>query len=148
MAKKTTKKRSKAKAATPKKSTLPAGFWAQVGAVVLGFFSFFLVLGWFGYGGNIIIAIHNGLMTFMGWATYFLPAILIFICVEIFRNEQNKFPVAKTIALVFVLMFISGLFGLFKGRSGLTFGGMTGSFLNGFALQMVNSVVAVLFIYS
>jgi len=142
MAKKPTKKRSKAKAAVSKKSSLPAGFWAQVGAVVLGFSSFFLVLGWFGYGGNVIVAVHNGLLTFMGWATYFLPAVLIFICVEIFRSDQNKFPVAKTIALIFVLLFIAGFFGLFKGRSGLTFGGMIGSFLNGFSLQMANSVVA------
>ena len=44
MAKKPTKKRSKAKAAVSKKSSLPAGFWAQVGAVVLGFSSFLRII--------------------------------------------------------------------------------------------------------
>jgi S-DNA-T family DNA segregation ATPase FtsK/SpoIIIE len=140
MAKKTTRKRTKAKSAP--KSSLPAGFWAQVSAVALGFLSFFLVLSWFGYGGNVLVAIHGGLMTFMGWATYFLPAVLIFISVEIFRHSENKIPTAKILALLFVMILIAGFFGLFKGRAGIHFGGMIGSFLNSFTLQVVNSVVA------
>ena len=142
MVKKKTTKRGKAKAPAPKQPILPAGFWAQVGAVVLGFVGFFLILGWFGYGGKVLVATHNSLLTFMGWATFFLPAVLIFLSVEIFRSEQNKLSIPKTVALMFVLIFIAGFFGLFKGRAGITFGGMIGSFVNGFVLQMVNSVVA------
>lgn len=141
MAKKTTRK-AKSKSPAPKQPMLPAGFWAQVGAVVLGFISFFLVLGWFGYGGKVLVAVHAGLLTFMGWAVFFLPAVLIFLSVEIFRSEQNKLSIPKTLALFFVLALISGFFGLFKGRAGITFGGMVGVFLNGFMLQLVNSVVA------
>ena len=141
MAKKTTRRTRRA-APAPKKSTLPAGFWSQVGAVLIGFFSFFLILGWFGYGGKILVEIHRSLITFMGGATYFLPFVLIFISVEIFRHEENKFPTVKAIVLTFILLLISGFFGLFKGRANLYFGGMTGSFLNSFTLQIFNSVVA------
>ena len=142
MAKKTTSRRGRKAVAPQKTSSLPAGFWSQVGAVVVGFFSFFLILGWFGYGGKVLVIIHNWLLTVMGGATYFLPFVLIYLSVEVFRHEQNKLPVPKTAALVFSLILLSGFFGLFKGRAGIPFGGAIGSFLNGFTLQIFNSAVA------
>lgn len=142
MSKKKTTKRSKSKPSSPQQPFLPAGFWAQVSAVMLGFLSFFLVLGWFGYGGKILVVVHQALLTFMGWGVFFLPFVLIFISVEIFRSEQNKPSPIKISALIFVLILIACFFGLFKGRAGVTFGGMVGSFFNHFFLQLVNGVVA------
>lgn len=144
MAKKTTRKSAKStkSAPAPKKSTLPAGFWEQTFAVVLGFFSLFLIMGWFRIGGWMMNLIHDGLMTFMGWAVFLLPFVLIVISVQIFKNERNAIPVGKAVAFFFAILFVAGFFGLFKGRSGVAFGGMLGSFLNGFMLQILNPFIA------
>lgn len=143
MAKKSPRKSPKS-APAPKKSNLPAGFWEQVFAVILGFFSLFLTMGWFGVGGWAMNAIHSGLITLMGGATYLLPFVLIFLSVEIFRHPTNKIPLGKATAFFFVLLFVAGFFGLFKGRAGVAFGGMLGSFLNGFMLQILNPFIAAI----
>ena len=140
---KSTKGKSK-KASVPKHSVLPAGFWAQVGAVLLVAFSLFLILSWFGAGGSALVAIHKGLIGFMGWATFFLPAVLIFISVEIFRDEQNRFPSLNTFGFVLILFWLSGFFGLFRVSAGLSYGGWSGEISNKIMLSMVNSMVAAI----
>lgn len=140
---KSTKGKSK-KASAPKHSVLPAGFWAQVGAVLLVAFSLFLILSWFGAGGSALVAIHKGLIGFMGWATFFLPAVLIFISVEIFRDEQNRFPSLNTFGFVLILFWLSGFFGLFRVSAGLSYGGWSGEISNKIMLAMVNSMVAAI----
>lgn len=140
---KSTKGKSK-KASSPKHSVLPAGFWAQVGAVLLVAFSLFLILSWFGAGGSALVAIHKGLIGFMGWATFFLPAVLIFISVEIFRDEQNRFPSSNTFGFVLILFWLSGFFGLFRVSAGLSYGGWSGEISNKIILAMVNSMVAAI----
>ena len=127
---KSTKGKSK-KVSAPKQSVLPAGFWAQVGAVILIALSLFLVLSWFGAGGSALVAIHKALLGLMGWATFFLPAVLIFIAVEIFRDEQNRFPILN-------------IFGLFKTSAGVHYGGWSGEVSNKIMLAMVNSMVAAI----
>lgn len=141
MAKKSLKKTTKS-APAPKQSALPAGFWEQTFAVVLGFFSLFLVMAWFNIGGWLMSAIHGGLLTFMGWAVFLLPFVLIFLSVEIFRHEKNRLPYGKAAAFFCVLLFVAAFFGLFRGRSGVSFGGMLGSFFNGFMLQILNPFIA------
>ena len=140
---KSTKGKSK-KASAPKHSVLPAGFWAQVGAVLLVAFSLFLILSWFGAGGSALVAIHKGLIGFMGWATFFLPAVLIFISVEIFRDEQNRFPSLNTFGFVLILFWLSGFFGLLRVSAGLSYGGWSGEISNKIMLAMVNSMVAAI----
>ena len=140
---KSTKGKSK-KASASKQSVLPAGFWAQVGAVLLVAFSLFLILSWFGAGGSALVAIHKGLIGFMGWATFFLPAVLIFISVEIFRDEQNRFPSLNTFGFVLILFWLSGFFGLFRVSAGLSYGGWSGEISNKIMLAMVNSMVAAI----
>ena len=140
---KSTKGKSK-KASASKQSVLPAGFWAQVSAVLLVAFSLFLILSWFGAGGSALVAIHKGLISFMGWATFFLPAVLIFISVEIFRDEQNRFPSLNTFGFVLILFWLSGFFGLFRVSAGLSYGGWSGEISNKIMLAMVNSMVAAI----
>ena len=140
---KSTKGKSK-KVSAPKQSVLPAGFWAQVGAVILIAFSLFLVLSWFGAGGSALVAIHKALLGLMGWATFFLPAVLIFIAVEIFRDEQNRFPILNTFGLILILIWLSGFFGLFKTSAGVHYGGWSGEVSNKIMLAMVNSMVAAI----
>ena len=140
---KSTKGKSK-KTSASKQSVLPAGFWAQVGAVILVAFSLFLILSWFGAGGSALVAIHKGLIGFMGWATFFLPAVLIFISVEIFRDEQNRFPSLNAFGFVLILFWLSGFFGLFRVSVSLSYGGWSGEISNKIMLAMVNSMVAAI----
>ena len=140
---KSTKGKSK-KTSASKQSVLPAGFWAQVGAVLLVAFSLFLILSWFGAGGSALVAIHKGLIGFMGWATFFLPAVLIFISVEIFRDEQNRFPSLNVFGFVLILFWLSGFFGLFRVSASLSYGGWSGEISNKIMLAMVNSMVAAI----
>ena len=99
MAKKQVKKSKAKKVPAPKQSVLPAGFWSQVSAVLLIAFSFFLILSWFGAGGAALTAIPQGFLGFMGWAAFFVPAVLIFISVEIFRYFQNLLRGLNTFGL-------------------------------------------------
>ena len=144
MAKKQVKKSKAKKVPAPKQSVLPAGFWSQVSAVLLIAFSFFLILSWFGAGGAALTAIHQGFLGFMGWAAFFVPAVLIFISVEIFRDEQNRFPGLNTFGLVLILFWLSGFFGLFRTSAGMHYGGWSGEISNKIMLAMVNSVVAAI----
>ena len=80
----------------------------------------------------------------MGWATFFLPAVLIFISVEIFRDEQNRFPSLNTFGFVLILFWLSGFFGLFRVSAGLSYGGWSGEISNKIMLSMVNSMVAAI----
>lgn len=139
MAKKT---KGKSKKNTPKQNTLPAGFWAQVGAVITIVFSFFLILSWFGSGGPVLIGLHKILLNIMGYSTFILPLILIYLCVEIFRNEQNKLSSLSVFCSIIILTLFSGFFGLFYSKSGIHFGGAIGSFMNHLLLSLVNSIVA------
>ena len=84
---------------------------------------------------------------FMGWAAFFVPAVLIFISVEIFRDEQNRFPGLNTFGLVLILFWLSGFFGLFRTSAGMHYGGWSGEISNKIMLAMVNSVVAAIIIY-
>lgn len=80
----------------------------------------------------------------MGWAAFFVPAVLIFISVEIFRDEQNRFPGLNTFGLVLILFWLSGFFGLFRASAGMHYGGWSGEISNKIMLAMVNSVVAAI----
>ena len=73
---KSTKGKSK-KVSAPKQSVLPAGFWAQVGAVILIAFSLFLVLSWFGAGGSALVAIHKALL---GLGNFLFASSFDFYC--------------------------------------------------------------------
>lgn len=139
MAKKT---KGKSKKNLSKQNTLPAGFWAQVSAVITIVFSFFLILSWFGSGGPVLIGLHKILLNIMGYSTFILPLILIYLCVEIFRNEQNKLSGLSVFCSIIILTLFSGFFGLFYSKSGIHFGGAIGSFMNHLLLSLVNSIVA------
>ena len=139
MAKKT---KGKSKKNVSKQNTLPAGFWAQVGAVITIVFSFFLILSWFGSGGPVLIGLHKILLNIMGYSTFILPLILIYLCVEIFRNEQNKLSGLSVFCSIIILTLFSGFFGLFYSKSGIHFCGAIGSFMNHLLLSLVNSIVA------
>jgi S-DNA-T family DNA segregation ATPase FtsK/SpoIIIE len=144
MAKK--KKRSSRKAASPE-HTLPTGFWSQIGAVVLVALSLLLIVAWFGAGGPVIEWLNTAAKATIGYATYVLPVLFVYLAVETFRAEDNKLPWIMKFASFLLIGWLAGLCGLFKSDVGQKLGGFIGDVLNSGMLALVDSSVAI-FIYA
>jgi len=140
------KKRKSTKKSTPSKPqhSLPAGFWSQVGAVMLILLSLLLVVSWFGVGGPVLQWIDMATVKTIGYTAYALPILLIYLAVETFRAEENQLPVVVKFAAVLEIVWFSGLFGLMKTASHPNSGGFVGHILNTATLKMVDSAIAVI----
>ncbi len=139
---KTTRKRKSAKQQAPQ-HTLPAGFWAQVGAVVLIAVSILYIVAWFNAGGPILEWLQQASLQLIGYAVYLLPILFMYVAVEVFRAEENKLPLAMKLATALTVVWLSGLFGLMVDKSGNPTGGWIGAQLNTYImLPMVNATVA------
>ena len=140
------KKRKAVKKTTPAKPqhSLPAGFWSQVGAVLLILFSLLLVVAWFGVGGPVLKWIDTVSLQAVGYTMYALPILLIYLAVETFRAEGNQLPLAVKFAAVLEIVWFSGLFGLLKTASRPESGGFVGDSINMGVLQMVDSAIAAI----
>lgn len=140
------KKRKAVKKTAPAKPqhSLPAGFWSQVGAVLLILFSLLLVVAWFGVGGPVLKWIDTVSLQAVGYTMYALPILLIYLAVETFRAEGNQLPLAVKFAAVLEIVWFSGLFGLLKTASRPESGGFVGDSINMGVLQMVNSAIAAI----
>lgn len=140
------KKRKSTKKPTPVKPqhNLPAGFWSQVGAVMLILLSLLLVVSWFGVGGPVLQWIDMATVKTIGYTAYALPILLIYLAVETFRAEENQLPVVVKFAAVLEIVWFSGLFGLMKTASHPNSGGFVGDILNTATLKMVDSAIAVI----
>ncbi len=139
---KNTKKRStksRAKEA-PAEHELPGGFWRQVSAVVMIALALFFVITWFGQGGTILNEVHQFILKGLGFATYFMPALLVYLAVKIFRSEDNRVAVPVYVASVLMIFWLSGIAAIFKQ------GGIVGKWLNSIMLNFLNQGV-VIFIY-
>ena len=140
------KKRTSAKKPQAPQHSLPAGFWTQVGAVFLVAFSILFVVAWFGSGGPIVEWMHNTALSTIGYAVYILPALFVYIAVEIFRAENNQIPFVVKLAAVMTVVWLAGLFGLLQGVAVDPAGGFIGDTVNGGMLSLVDRGVAT-FIY-
>ena len=140
------KKRKAVKKTAPAKPqhSLPAGFWSQVGAVLLILFSLLLVVAWFGVGGPVLKWIDTVSLQAVGYTMYALPILLIYLAVETFRAEGNQLPLAVKFAAVLEIVWFSGLFGLLKTASRPESGGFVGYSINMGVLQMVDSAIAAI----
>lgn len=142
---KKTARRGKAKITSPQHS-LPAGFWSQVGAVLLIAVSILFVLAWFGTGGPILELLHRVTLSAIGYAIYIVPLLFVYIAVEVFRAEDNRIPFVMKLATALLIVWFSGLFGLMKDSAGRPTGGFVGNIANNAMLALVNVGVAA-FIY-
>jgi len=125
---------------------LPSGFWAQVGALCLIAVSILFIITWFNAGGPVLSWVYKVTMTGIGYAVYIVPALFIYIAVEIFRSEDNRLPLVMKFATVSAILWFSALFGLLKGSNDQTTGGVVGEFINKGMLTLVNTSIAA-FIY-
>ena len=125
--------------------TLPAGFWSQVGAVVLSALAVLFVVAWFGVGGPVLEWLQAATLATVGWAVYVLPLLFIYIAIEIFRSENNRLPLVLYVSGFALVAWFAGLFGLLGDQSHQT-GGFIGKILNDGTLALVDSGVAI-FVY-
>ena len=134
---KSTKKRTKE---APVEHELPGGFWRQITAVLMIALALFFVITWFGQGGTVTNTIHSAILQGIGFATYFIPALLVYLAVKIFRAENNRVAIPVYIASILMIFWISGIAAIWGN------GGIVGDWLNSLMLNVLNQGV-VIFIY-
>ena len=145
--KKTTRSRKNSRKQQPvPKHELPNGFWSQVAAITLIAFSILLIVSWFGGGGQFLNWVRDASLDVIGLATYVLPVISIYVAVQVFKVENNKLPAIMKFASLLLIIWFSGLFGLFRQEHKDSTGGVIGDALNGVMTGLVNVPVGV-FIY-
>ena len=132
--------RKPAKKEAPVEHELPGGFWRQIVAVLMMALSLFFVITWFGQGGNVLNEIHKYMLQGLGFATYFIPALLIYLAVRIFRSDDNRVAVPVYIASFLMIVWLSGIAAIWKN------GGIFGEWLNSLATKVLSQGV-VIFIY-
>ena len=139
------KKSAKKKQQAPvgPRHSLPPGFWAQVGAVGLIVFSLLLIVAWFGVGGPVLEWVNMAALRTMGYASYALPLLLVYVAIEVFRSDENKLPLVMKFAVILEIVWLAGLFGLLKTQARPYAGGFVGDLINQGMLSMVDGAVAV-----
>lgn len=147
MAKKKSSRGRKTKKSQSPQHELPSGFWSQVAAVGLIAFAFLLVVSWFGGGGDFLNWIRDASLRIIGYGTYVVPFVAVYVAIQVFRVENNKLPGIMKFASIILILWFSGLFGLFREDGQASTGGVIGDTLNSVMTALVNMPVAV-FIYS
>ena len=111
---------------------LPGGFWHQILAVLMIALSLFFVITWFDHGGSFLNATHQAILKGIGLATYFIPAILVYLAVKIFRSDNNRIPFPLYLFSILMLLWLSGI-GAIWGN-----GGIVGDWLNSWMLKVLD----------
>ena len=124
----------------PVEHELPGGFWRQTFAVIMIALALFFVITWFGHGGSALNAFHDTILKGIGLATYFIPAILVYLAVRIFRAENNRVAFPVYIASILMLLWLAGIGAIWN------FGGIVGDWLNGIMTKALDQGF-VIFIY-
>ncbi len=143
---KTSRSRSRSKKNDSPQHTLPTGFWSQVAAFILIAFSLLLIVSWFGAGGPAFNWILDASKRTIGYATYFVPIVSIYVAVATFRVEDNRLPGVMKFASLLLIVWFASLFGLLRATGGASTGGFVGDTVNSGMLSLVNEPVAA-FIY-
>ena len=136
---KTTKRRKNTKEVKPEHE-LPGGFWRQTIAVLMIALALFFVITWFGHGGTVLNNVHQFIYSGLGFGAYFIPALLIYLAVKIFRSENNRVAAPVYIASILMLFWISGITAIWGN------GGIVGDWLNKIMTNVLDQGV-VIFIY-
>ncbi len=109
-------------------------------------FSVLLVVSWFGAGGPLLNQMLEVSKRTIGWAVYIVPVVGLYVAVRIFGAENNRLPAVMKFASILIVIWFSGLFGLFREKGAPSTGGVVGDGLNSVVLSLVNIPVGV-FIY-
>ena len=138
--KKKTTSRKKVEKEVPVEHELPGGFWRQIIAVLMIALALFFVVTWFGQGGSVLNTVHNFFMQGIGFGTYSIPVLLVYLGVRILRSDTNRVAVPVYIASILMIFWITGIAAI-SGN-----GGLIGEWMNGIFTKVLNQGV-VIFIY-
>ena len=108
--------------------------------------SVLLVVSWFGAGGPLLNQMLEVSKRTIGWAVYIVPVVGLYVAVRIFGAENNRLPAVMKFASILIVIWFSGLFGLFREKGAPSTGGVVGDGLNSVVLSLVNVPVGV-FVY-
>lgn len=147
MAKRKKSSRSRKKQPSAPQHVLPSGFWAQVGAVVLIALAILLVVTWFDAGGPVLNWLAATAFKLIGYASYVLPFLFLYLGVETFRAENNRIPFLFKFASVLFMLWLAGLAGLAIDAVSQTSGGLIGKSLNTMMSAFVTNGVGI-FVYT
>lgn len=111
---------------------LPGGFWHQLFAVLMIALALFFVITWFGHGGSFLNTIHETILKGLGIASYFIPMLLVYWSVKIFRSDTNRIAFPVYLAGIFMLLWLTGIGAIWNN------GGIVGNWLNGIMLQALD----------
>ncbi len=117
---------------------LPGGFWRQVVAVLMIALAFFFVITWFGHGGTALNLVHDTISKGIGIATYFIPPLLIYLAIKIFRSEDNRVAFPVYLASIIMLLWLAGV-GAIWGS-----GGIVGNWLNGIMTKALDQAFVII----
>ena len=138
----TTKKkltaRKRVEKEAPIEHELPGGFWRQTFAVLLIALALFFVITWFCHGGSALNAVHDTVMKGIGLATYFIPLLLVYIAVKIFRSENNRVAIPVYLASILMLLWLSGVGAIWN------YGGIVGNWLNGIMTKALDQTFVII----
>lgn len=147
MAKKKSRRSSRKKAVQQaSEHALPAGFWGQVGAVLLIVLSLLLIVAWFGVGGPILEWLQQIMLATVGYAVYVVPFAFTYLAYEVFKSEESRSPFAVKFGTFTTIVWFSGLFGLMKDAAEKSDGGFVGDTVNSGVLALVSPGIAA-FVY-
>ena len=124
----------------PVEHELPGGFWRQIVAILMIALAVFFVFTWFGHGGSALNLVHQFILSGVGFAAYFIPLLLVYLAVKIFRSENNRVAIPVYIASILMLLWISGVAAIWHN------GGAVGKWLNDIMLKALDQGF-VIFIY-
>ncbi|MBQ9017294.1 hypothetical protein IJ103_03595 [Candidatus Saccharibacteria bacterium] len=128
------KSSSRAKQAAPAST----GFGRQILAVLMILISIVIIFMWFGTSGTLLDSIHREAVRLIGLSVYLIPALLVYLAVNIFRAEGNRLSFKLWLSSFLLLVWATGLFGVFKN------GGTLGAEMDKFTTGNLGSVAAVL----
>ena len=117
---------------------LPGGFWRQTCAVLMIALALFFVITWFGHGGSALNAVHDTVSKGIGLATYFIPVLLVYLAIKIFRSEDNRVAFPVYFASVLMLLWLSGIGAIWHN------GGIVGDWLNGIMTQALDQAFVII----
>ena len=148
-ARKKSTKKSSARSKSSRKTTrvekdpspeheLPGGFWRQIFAILMIALALFFVVTWFGHGGSALNSFHEAILKGLGLATYFIPALLVYLAIKILRADNNRVAIPVYFAGLLMLLWVSGIGAIWG------FGGLVGDWLNGIMTKALDQSFVIM----
>lgn len=130
------------------KPQLSTGLGAEIIAIVLVAVAALIVIGAFGGGGFLLNWLILGSRSAVGFATYILPLVLVWLAWRIFTSQDEPLTTGTYVGLVLFLVSAAGILHLQTGRDPLLAaqtgdgGGFIGYGVRFSLLSVVNTVAA------